>query len=203
MSRALLIGGFGANETMLEPVAEAIAGHFEEVDLLTLRQAETNPNEVRKAGYGVEVFAHSGGIGPTAEARLSVLHGLGPAVPSWASALLFRTISKQRQMHRENHQAAIDFERESTKEILGHPFFHFRELFRVAAMDAVGISAFHQAHDAQANLAFFDADAYFRLSEKDRARAELGEINIVHLSGQHDELVLNPKQTIDSYLEAL
>lgn len=203
MSRALLIGGFGANREMLEPVGEAIATHFEEVDLLSLREAETNPDEVRKAAYGVDVFAHSGGIGPTADTRPSTLHGLGAAVPSRATALLLRTTIKQFRMHRADSQKAREFERESTKEILGSLAFHLRELFKVAMMDAVGISAYHQAQGTPANLAFFDRDAYFKLSEKDKGRAELGGINILHLPGQHDEPILNPQQTIDNYLAAV
>lgn len=202
MSRALFIGGFGSSEEMLQPVGEALGKHFEEVDVLSLRYAEGNPDIVRAMALDAEVFAHSGGIGPTANTQPSALHGLGAAIPTWSTALLWRTVGKQLRMHRETPQEAKEFERQSTREILGNPGFHIRELFRVAHMDALGIADHHQKQGRPATLAFFENDAYFRLQGRNAVWAESSNLKILHLPGQHDEPLLKPQKTIDEYLAA-
>jgi len=202
MSRALFIGGFGSSREMLEPVGLALERHFEEVDVRSLREAEEDPDEVRRAAEGVDVFAHSGGIGPTANTRPSALHGLGVALPTAVPLLLSRTVAKQARMHGEDHGAAFRFERQSAAEILGHPAFHMRELFRVARMDGLNIAGHHTKMGTPATLAFFGADAYFTPSEHDRRWAEGWKVDLLSLPGQHDEPLLRPQETIDGYLAA-
>ena len=127
MSRAFLVGGFGASEEMLEPVGEALSNHFEEVDTMTLQYAEGSPVAVEIMARGAELFALSGSIGVTEHARPTALHGLDVAVRRSATGLVLRTALKQWRMHMDDHPKAKEFETGCRREIFADLGFHIGE----------------------------------------------------------------------------
>lgn len=204
MSRALLIGGFSANHEMLEPTREAIAEHlnFEDVDVMTLRQARQDPDEVRKQAKGIEVVTLSGGMGAVDGTRPIAVHGFGSPLPASRGALLARTAKKQRIMHSETPEKAWWFERLSTGEIVRHRIFHYQELGRISGTNSIDIAAGFEAQGVDTTLVYCRNDAYFWPSANDVSNADKNGVSIIYLPGQHDAPIIDADATMRAYAQA-
>jgi len=210
MTRVVYVGGFGNGISSAERVGEALAGFYDEVDVFTFSQYARSSRDVYQAMRGVDLVTHSAGalsLG-TVRARPESALLLNAPLPGSIGRLLAKTVVKTVRMHTPGvgiHKpgdvgAVARYSASSVAELATHPVANLSNLRRISQFDAVGAAIAAEADHVPTRLVWTTGDAYFSPTEEDGHRAASGNVPLMVLPGEHDEVVLRPGQFLDHVL---
>ncbi len=208
--RMVFIGGFSGGQDAVDRVGDELTrrGDYRHVESVTFAYAVENPEELARMCKDTKGIAtHSGGAMIARKLCLNAedFFAFAPPVPRSATALATtKTIKKSIEMFRmatssNDRHKAVQFHEESGRELLRHPRASFSQLPQIAAFNI-----FDPVFAKDAVACIMKSDAYFKLTDTEKAEAANAPLRqLIELEGQHDELVLNPKQTLEQFFAKL
>jgi len=204
--RLVYIGGFLGGGSARDRVANALSDRRDYADIEaftfseTYRDAESVARAVKDAKA---VLTHSAGVlvaaGLLRPMNGTELHAIAPPIPRGIFDLSARrTLQKTLSMHRsidglERARQVTAYSLDAAKELTLHPVSNFRFLPQIARYNWRG------PIDISRTVGLMDSDRYFGEPEP----LEKAPCRVVQLSGQHDELLLDPNRVLDEYYTKL
>jgi hypothetical protein len=207
MKRAVYIGGFGNGRGNAERVADALSNRYATAEPFTFAYAMDNPDVIRRAVRGADVITHSAGMLALKGTRPEYIGAIGAPVPMTPAQLVMRSALKTLRMHTpgigirnaRDIGCVMAYDLSTVGEYVTNGPDNLKYLPKVAKFDAVAVAIAAEQSDIPTMLGYSEDDEFFHITPDDALRAAAGGVDIAHLTGVHDQLVLTPDETLEEF----
>ncbi|HET7629817.1 MAG TPA: hypothetical protein VFK03_00415 [Candidatus Saccharimonadales bacterium] len=206
MANVVFIGGFGSNHNNIADAVKALSHHYgQPVTAYTFRQAQSLGQDLLRRLDGAHVVTHSAGMLLVPGSNPALVLAVAPPRRMPFIKLTGRFLDKERRLIASRRASTLrrqrvdNFYRWAMHEHLFHPRRNLLMATKISQFDAV--DAGRQLADAgiPVNLVFFEGDSLFW---PDPAKSNNPRI-ISGLSGQHDELLVDPISVLNELYDRL
>ncbi len=197
----IFVGGLGSNQKSMELASEHFGEHFEDVSPIPFRLAMKDEDLHRKL-KGHPVATHSAGMLPVIGGQPEQVWAFGPPVPTTPVRLVVGSIEKSSHLLTRSRQERDSrwvwgYQAQTTKELMIHPLGNLRHLGRIAQFDALNGARALSDEGVASTLVWTHQDDYFRPDINDiRDTESRFSVDVHFLAGEHDELLVRPRNVL-------
>lgn len=207
MKRAVYIGGFGNGRGNAERVADALASRYDDVDPFTFAHAMEKPDTIRRAVKGADVITHSAGMLALKDTQPGYIGAIGAPLPTSVGSLVARSVLKTVRMHTpgigirsaRDIGCVMAYDLSTIAEYAHNGPQNLKHLRQIARFNAVDTALAAESAGIQVLLGYNHGDEFFQLSPNETMRAMAGGVDITHMPGVHDQVILTPDETLEAF----